>query len=58
MCEQAVKHIQSMLELEERNIEHYSKEVTADFPGVRAELRAECLRDVLKAITKQAGPIQ
>jgi hypothetical protein len=52
MIEQAIHAVNQMLEQEERTLERLSKEVTADFPSVRAELRSECLRDVLKKLTR------
>jgi len=45
--------IQHMLDIEESSIAFYAKEVTVDFPAVRAEIRCECLKDVLKALDRK-----
>jgi len=42
--------IQKMLQDEEKIIARTDKEITVDFDAVRAELRAECLKEVLKVM--------
>ena len=43
-----ISKVEKMLQDELKVIERLSREVTVDFPAVRAELRAELLTELLK----------
>ena len=46
----AIKQIKKMLAIEQQLRAREDKEVTVDYVSVRAELRAECLEEVLKIL--------
>jgi len=45
-----VTRIKKMLSYEQETLDRYKKEITADYPSVKAEHREECLREVLKVL--------
>ncbi len=45
-----LEHVQEMLNVEVYICKRLENEVTVDFPAVRAELRKECLEEVIKKI--------
>lgn len=48
-----LQRIEKMLATEQKAIDNYSREVTVDFPAVRAELRAEVLKEIVEAEAKR-----
>lgn len=51
-----VNHLKTKLAAEERTLARRKDEITVDFAEVKAEIRAECLREIVRYAEANHGP--